>query len=203
MGNPAPTVQDTLPAQPIHTPARASSAAATATPSPKLQLQLQPQIPYHHRQNRRCLGWNELGPGRVRVGKRAVVRLRRVACPADGNIMLRCARDGRAEGWRYEVKLGVDLRISLGREIHCLRRVGRRDMVRCFVVPWCSGLRGCDSVSELVLNLDRTWNAVLFFWFLSAFSASGPIGLRLCLPELGINTGCVGIGVERDVVYSR
>jgi hypothetical protein len=117
--------------------------------------------------------------------------------------MLRCARDGRAEGWRYEVKLGVDLRISLGREIHCLRRVGRRDMVRCFVVPWCSGLRGCDSVSELVLNLDRTWNAVLFFWFLSAFSASGPIGLRLCLPELGINTGCVGIGVERDVVYSR
>ena len=85
---------------------------------------------------RRCLNWGELGPGRVRVAKRPVVRFRRAACVPWAKIVLRRARDGRVEGWRYEDKLGV-LRISLGREIHFVRRVGRRDMVGWAVFP-CS-----------------------------------------------------------------
>lgn len=86
--------------------------------------------------NRRCLNWNELGAGRVRVEKRAVVRFRRAACVPCAKIVLWRAKDGRVEGRRYEDKLGV-LRISLGREIHFVRRVGRRDMVGLVVVP-CS-----------------------------------------------------------------
>ena len=59
-------------------------------------------------------------------------------------------------------------------------------------------------MSEWVLSLRMTWNAVPFFFlFRSAFSASGPIGLRLCLPELGINTGCVGVRMEGDFIYCR
>lgn len=79
------------------------------------------------------MNWNELGVGRVRVEKRAVVRFRRVACVPWAKIVRR-ARDGRVEGWRYEDKLG-GLRMSLGREIHFARRVGRRDMVGWLVFP--------------------------------------------------------------------
>lgn len=72
----------------------------------------------------------------MRVEKRAVVRFRRAACVPWVKIVLWRAKDGRVAGRRYEDKLGV-LRISLGREIHFVRRVGRRDMVGLVVVP-CS-----------------------------------------------------------------
>lgn len=38
---------------------------------------------------------------------------------------------------------------------------------------------------------------VFFFPLVSAFSASGPIGLA-CMSELGINAGSVGVDIEGD-----
>lgn len=126
--------------------------------------------------NRRCLGlgWNELGVGvgRVRVEKRAVT----CAPCACGKIVLRRARDGRIEGlrwsWRCEAKLGDDLSIELGREIHFARRVGRTDMVGWVLVAPLVLVRVlCASGSELGLRMERSWNAGWegFFVFLGVF----------------------------------